>query len=197
MNTLKQSVTNVAVGIAVGTVVALLVLAVNCLVEFPHPKLVWAIVVVALIAGVGGTCVQASLARESVLEELTRKLPRKQVFPILMAISGIPTLVIVFKSERCFDEKLLCTIAVVVVVALCLWFSAVDSQKAREIAAQTEALKLAAQEKMFEMATRAIKDNPEFKESIEELCFKVADVLQGGRKPMRHRLPPPASGELD
>lgn len=197
MNRSKRWVMSIAIGIAVGIVAALVVLAATWLVAFQPPKHVGATFVAALIAGVGGACLQAWFARESDTEELIKRLPSRFVFPMLMAVGGISALVIIFKSGTGYDEKKLCTIAVVVVVTVCLLCGTGYSLVVRLIAAQTDARWLAAQERMFKAATHAIKDKPEFKESAEKICFEVVDSLQVERETRRRRLPPPAPGRPD
>ncbi len=156
------------VGVVVGMVAALVVLAVASWVWSLRSEHVWLTIIAGLVAGAGGACAQAWRTRESVLEQLAKRLPPEFVFPTVMTLVGVSTVLIVSKSEGTFEEKRFYTIAVVVVVAFCLTWSAVFSLVKRKIAAK---------EKMFEAATRPIKDNPELKENIKKMCFDVVDSL--------------------
>lgn len=186
-------VISVFVGAVVGMVAALVVLAVASWVEALRSEHVWLIIITGLVAGAGGACAQALRARESVLEQLAKRLPHEFVFPTVMALVGLSTLVIVSKSEGTCEEKRIYTDAVVMIVGICVVSSILFSLGKRMIANQNKALELA----VFKAATHAIKDNPQFKKSVQNMCFDVVDSLLVERKPRRRSLRPPAPGESD
>lgn len=190
-------VISVVVGVVVGLVAALVVLALASWVWSSRPEHVWLTIIAGLVAGAAGACAQALHARESLLEQLAKRLPPEFIFPTVMALVGLSAILLASKSGGTFEEKLLYTIAVVVVVGLCVACGLVFPLVKRKIAKQEKALKLAAQVEMFRAATHAIKDKPEFKEDVERVCFEVVDFLQVEPKPRRRSLPPPAPGGSD